>query len=315
MTQLVENTHKPANKISVAWAPFTYQLAAILETLEEDQFLILSVKHSDRFIQFAAQGSFGIRIETASNSYLDGSEQFNEEQIGSLIAAGWDSPSGTPTESTSEGDPDGSPNFFADFPAPVSFESVATLAVRTLSELLLVPHPGSLQYKAFDDDNQAIALPELGLKLEIRTEDEVEEDASKLLLDTLRECTDISDLNYDEDGDIGILSGSALTFIRLVNEAQHIRFFSLVLLDIEEDAEIYRHLNDINADENLIRFYYKDETIFGVLDIFAAPYVSEHAAQAFEYFSTTVDRIGEQLQEVFGGQTAVSMTQPNALKH
>lgn len=315
MTQLVDNTHKPTNNISVAWAPFTNKLAAALETLEEDQFLILSVKHSDRFIQFAAQGSFGIRIETTSNSYLTKPEQLNNEQIATLIDIGWESPTGAPAESTPESDPDGSPNFFAEFPAPVYFESIANLTVRTLSEIFRVPHPGSLQYQAFDDEGQAIALPELGLKLEVSTEEAMEEDVSQLLLDTLKESTGISDLSCDEDGDIGILFGSALTFIRIVNDAQHIRFFSLVLLDVEEDAEIYRHLNDINADENLIRFYYKDETIFGVLDIFAAPYVSEHAAQAFEYFSTTVDRIGEQLQEVFGGQTAVSMTQQNALKH
>ena len=314
MTQLVKSTRKPTNNISLAWAPFAHKLAATLEKLEEDQFLILSVKHSDRFIQFAAQGSFGIRIETASNSYLDGPEQLNEEQVASLIAAGWESPTGSPTESIAENDPDGSPNFFADFPAPVSFESVASLAVRTLSEILRVPHPGSLQYLAFDDDNQEILLPELGLKLEILTE-EAEEDVSTLLLDTLKESTGISDLSYDEDGDIGILYGSTLTFIRLVNDAQHICFFSLILLDVEDDAEIYRHLNDINAEEKLIRFFYKDEAIFGVLDIFAVPYVGEHVVQAFEHFSTTVDRIGNQLQAVLGGQTSVTETQPNTLKH
>ena len=314
MTQPAENNRKPTNKISRAWAPFAHKLAAILEKLEEDQFLILSTKHSDRFIQFAAQGSFGIRIETASNSYLDGPEQLYEEQVATLIDAGWERPSGAPAESTLEGDPDGSPNFFVDFPAPVSFESVANLTVRTFSEVLRVPHPGSLQYLAFDDDNQAILLPELGLKLEIRTE-EAADDVSQLLLDTLKESTGISDLSYDEDGDIGVLYGSALTFIRLVNEAQRIRFFSLILLDVEDDTEIYKHLNDINADENLIRIYYKDETIFGVLDIFAAPYVSEHAAQAFEYFSTTVDRIGNQLQETFEGHTSVTGTEPHTLKH
>ena len=229
MTKLVDNTIKPTNKISRAWAPFAHKLAATLEKLEEDQYLILSVKHSDRFIQFAGQGSFGIRIETASNSYLDGPEQLYEEQVVTLIEAGWERPSGAPTESTHESDPDGSPNFFVDFPAPVSYESVANLTVRTFSEILRVPHPGSLQYLAFDDDNQAIALPELGLKLEIRTEEAEEVDASKLLLDTLRECTDISALNYDGDGDIGILSGSALTIIRLINDSKHIRLFEVAV--------------------------------------------------------------------------------------
>ena len=313
MNQLVDNTIKPTNKISRAWAPFAHKLAATLEKLAEDQYLILSVKHSDRFIQFAGQGSFGIRIETASNSYLDGPEQLYEEQVVTLIEAGWERPSGAPTESTHESDPDGSPNFFVDFPAPVSYESVANLTVRTFSEILRVPHPGSLQYLAFDDDNQAIALPELGLKLEIRIEETV--DASKLLLDTLRECTDISALKYDEDGDIGILSGSALTFIRLINDFKHIRLFSIILTDVDDDTNIYKQINDLNAEEGLIRFFYKENAIFGILDILAVPYVGEHVGQAFEYFSTTVDRIGNQLQETFGGHTYVIETHPSTPKH
>jgi len=131
----------------------------------------------------------------------------------------------------------------------------------------------------------------------------------------LKESTGLSDLSYDEDGYIEILFGSAQTFIRLVNDANHISFFSLILLDVEDEAEIYRHLNGINADEELIRFFYKHKAIFGILDIFAAPYVGEHVVQAFEHFSTTVDRIGNQLQAALGGQTSVTETQPNTLKH
>src|SRR3989304_905507 len=158
---------KPASTSypSVAWPPFAQKLAAVLEKLEEDQFLILSVKRSNRFIQFAAQGSFGMRVETTSNSYLAKPEQLNERQISTLIGTGWHAPTGSPGDSTPEGDPDGSPNFFVEFAAPVSFEAVANLTVRTLAEILRVPHPGALQYEAFDEGGEAIALPELGLKI------------------------------------------------------------------------------------------------------------------------------------------------------
>lgn len=313
MTQLVQKPLKPTTRISVAWTPFAHKLATTLETLEEDQFLILSVKHSNRFIQFAAQGSFGIRIETTSNSYLTKPEQLNKEQIATLIDIGWESPTGAPTESTPEDDPDGSPNFFAEFPAPVSFESVANLTVRTLSEILCVPHPGSLQYQAFDDEGQAIVLPVLGLKI-TKPSKQVDIDVSQLLLDTLKEFTGISDLSYDNDGDIGIRFGSALTFVRLINDTQHVRLFSLILRDVEDDPNIYRRLNDINADEAFLRLFYKNETIFGILDVSAVPYVGEHVAQAFEYFSTTVDEIGSPLQEEFGGHTSF-IEPPPILKH
>lgn len=124
-------TKNPASSsyFSVAWFPFAQKLAAALEKLEEDQFLILPVKRSNRFIQFAAQGSFGMRVETTSNSHLPKPEQLDERQISKLVEAGWYGPTGAPSESTPESDPDGSPNFFVEFSVPISFEAVANLAV------------------------------------------------------------------------------------------------------------------------------------------------------------------------------------------
>ena len=64
----------PSSYVSVAWPPFAQKLAATLEKVQEDQYLILSVKRSNRFVQFAVQGSFGIRVETTSNSYVSKEE-------------------------------------------------------------------------------------------------------------------------------------------------------------------------------------------------------------------------------------------------
>lgn len=140
----------PSGRVSVAWPPFARKLAAVLQTLEEDQYLILSVKRSNQYVQFAAQGSFGMRAETTSSSYLVESEQVNARQIAALLDAGWHAPTGTPAESTPADDPDGAPNFSLDFSAPVSFDTVANLAVRTLAEILRVPHPGFLEYNVPD---------------------------------------------------------------------------------------------------------------------------------------------------------------------
>ena len=133
-----------------------------------------------------------MRVETTSNSYLAKADQLDLRQISALTALGWKDPTGTPVESTPEADPDGSPNFFAEFPAPVSFAAVADLAVRTISEILRLPHPGSLEYTAFDQERGAIELPRLGLRLAERDKKaESGENSSQLLLDTLKELTDL----------------------------------------------------------------------------------------------------------------------------
>ncbi len=72
-------------KLSVAWPPFEKALASALAQLEEDQFLVISAKRGNRFVQFAGQGSFGLRAETASNGFLPKSDQFNDEQMRALV--------------------------------------------------------------------------------------------------------------------------------------------------------------------------------------------------------------------------------------
>lgn len=311
-----ENKLTRASYLSATWPPFSKKLAAILEKLEEDQYLVLSLKRSNRFVQFAAQGASGMRIETTSNSYLAKPEQLNERQIATLVDAGWHHPTGSPTDSTPERDPDGSPNFFVEFSAPVSFEAVANLTIRTLAEILRVPYPGSMQYAAYDADGQAIAFPDLGLKLEKRApQAENQQDLSKLLLDTLKETTGIGDLDFDGDGDIGIRSGSALTFVRLIDNKTYVRIYSGILLDVEESAGIFRRLNEINASETQMRFIFQNGVVYSVADVSAVPFVSAHVAQAFVHVSAVADGLDSLLQEEFGGRTAFVESTPSLMKH
>jgi hypothetical protein len=314
--QISESKVTPSGYISVAWPPFAQKLATVLERLDEDQFLILSVKRSNRFIQFAAQGAFGIRIETTSNSYLEKPEQLDTCQIVTLIGDGWHVPTGIPADSTPEDDPDGSPNFYVEFPHPVSFDVVANLTVRTLAEILRVPHPASLQYEAFNENGQAIELPELGLKPGTRApQAETKEDLSRLLRTTLRETTGISEIKFDDDGDIGFHFGSALTFVRFIDDRTYVRIYSLILRDVEASPDIFARLNDLNANETLVRFAFRNGVIYGVADISAVPFVSAHVDQAFLHFYTIVDGMDSLLQEEFGGVTAYVESIPSSVRH
>lgn len=309
----------PTSHVSLAWAPFAQKLAAALGQLVEDQYLILMVKQSNRFIQFASQGAFGIRVETTSNHYLTKQEKLDERQIAVLIKAGWQAPSGNPAGSTPENDPDGSPNFFAEFSAPVSFEAVADLTIRTFAEILRVPHPGFLQYEAFDDtdgDWAAMTLPDLGLKQAKPTrQDDTVESLAQALLTTLKAETGISELDYDSDGDIVIRYGSAVAFVRLIGDPAHIRIYSPILNDVEESPGMFARLNDINANETMMRFYFQNGVIYGASDISAVPYVNAHVVQTLAHFCVIADGMDSLLQAEFGGRTAFIESMPSLLKH
>ena len=309
----------PKNYVSLAWVPFVQTLAAALELLVEDQYLILQVKHSNRFIQFAVQGAFGIRVETTSNHFLSKREKLNEQQITALMQAGWNAPSGNPDESTPVKDPDGSPNFYAEFNLPVSFEAVAELAVHTFAEILRVPHPGFLQYEAFDDTEEewaTMALPELGLKHAKETSpDDTMEKLATLLLNTLKEETGISELDYDKDGDIGIGYGSAVVFIRLIGPPAYIHIYSPILREVDECPDLYARLNEINSNETLMRFYYKNGVIYAATNISAVPYESAHVLQAYAHFCVIADGMDSLLQAEFGGKIMFAETMPSLVKH
>lgn len=306
----------PPIRLSADWPPFAERIAAVLARLEEDQYLIVSVKGSNRFVQFAAQGAFGMRVETTSNSYLSKPEQLNRRQIATLLDAGWRDPTGTPEQATPDQDPDGSPNFFLELANPVAFDWVAQLTVCTFAEILRVPYPGSLQYEAFEREGQVLELPELGLKMaKPPSAPDQPQDLPQLLLATLKQCTGVNDLAFDDDGDIGIRHGSALAFVRLVGDAPFVRFYSRILHELEDNGDIVSRLNDINARQPMVHFVFRSDAIFALADICASPFVADHVAQALVHFCSIVDGMDRLLQSEFGGETTFVEPMASSMRH
>ena len=84
--------------ISKDWKLFAMKLSGVISKMVEDQMLVISEKHSSGFVQFAAQGGFGLRAEISSNAYLSESDRLTGIQIARLIKAGWGAPTGKPAE-------------------------------------------------------------------------------------------------------------------------------------------------------------------------------------------------------------------------
>lgn len=303
-------------RISRAWQPFAEKLATTLASLKEDQYLILSVKHANHFVQFAAQGAFGMRVETTSNHYLPQQEQLSTQQIASLREAGWQAPTGSGEESTPEQDPDGSPNYFVDMKAPVAFDEVTCLTMHTFAEILSIPHPGYLEYEAFDDEGNALDLPGLGLKL-ANCEPQINNPAevATLLKATLSEIVGANNLEFDDDGDIAIRFGSIAAFVRLNDDPLTVCIYSPIVRDVDANPALYKRLNDINAHESGVRFVYQNRAIWCFTLIPALPYVGIHVADAFQHFCTLANDMDSLLKEEFGGAIAFEEAMPSTLKH
>ncbi|MBL0143810.1 MAG: hypothetical protein IPP91_17315 [Betaproteobacteria bacterium] len=145
-----------------AWSHFADRLVHTLIALEEDEYLILSVKGTDRYVQFMDQGAYGMRMEAVSDYYLPEDEHLTEEDYATLMKLGWSAPTNLPDQFGRKAD--GSPNYFVDLARPIPYADVAVLAVFTLSNVHGATHPGQLEYDAKSTGGTSIRFPYLPIR-------------------------------------------------------------------------------------------------------------------------------------------------------
>lgn len=147
---------------SEAWKEFADRLMAALIGLEEDEYLILNVKGTSRFVQFMDQGQYGMRVESISDYYLPEDDHLSENDYQLLTKLGWHAPTQVP--GTSGHDPDGSPNYYLELAHPLPIPDIAVMAVMTVANVHHASHPGELEYDAQSMDGTSIRFPHLSIR-------------------------------------------------------------------------------------------------------------------------------------------------------
>ncbi len=289
----------PERTLSRDWAPFAQNLASVLARLQEDQFLILSAKTGNRFVQFAAQGAWGMRVEVSSNAFLSVTEELSRHQISWLLVHGWNAPTGEPEGALPAEDPDGSPNFFIDYPTSTSSADIAQSAVETLVSALEFHHPAGMVYEAHGLHGEELAFPELKLKQLPR------KDASPMeaVLATFRSATGMHDLDFDEDGDVTVYYGSIRICASLVGTK--VRVCSDLATDIAESPALLRKLNEINDSAHRFRCVLCEDTIFSLFDVSADPFVAQHLVTGINEFAAVARDLAMALRAEFSGKAPV----------
>jgi len=145
-----------------AWKRFACELAIALRGLEEDEWLVLSLKRRNRFVQFMNQGGAGVRAEAVSDFYLEDGDHLSEHDHEALLELGWGAPTNLPDEFGRR--PDGSPNYFLDLANPAPLDELALLAVNTLLHVYGAEHPNALEYSTGSQDGTSIRFPNLGIR-------------------------------------------------------------------------------------------------------------------------------------------------------
>lgn len=280
------------------WADLARRLSRVLARMAEGEFLVICVKRSNRFVQFAAQGAHGLRAEATSNAYLKGSERIDLDDIEKLAALGWNPPTGGPAQSTPGNDPSGSPNYFRGFAADSNPAQIAELAIRTLREVFDAPSPIFLEYEAFDEDGNQTTHSELGLKRAIRDPQVSMAKLADSLLDTVREHANLPGLDFDDDGWIGLTYGQTGFHILLRNSPAMIEFNAILVQGVPNSLETLAFINNLNHRYGAIRFTLRRDAILATREIPAIPFIAEHVVQTMNQFGMTTDGLAEFLQSL-----------------
>jgi hypothetical protein len=299
-------------RVSRDWVQFAHNLTQVLPRLEEDQFLVVSAKHGNRYLQFAGQGAWGLRVEAASNRFLKGDDRLTRQQMAWLRARGWNAPTGTPKQSTPERDPDGSPNYFIDFPAAAPLAELVTLVIDTMVCGYAFPYPGELTYESFDSSGRKLEFKELGLK-HVSHQDNSPLPLMDSLLSVFRLVTGIDDLVFDDDGELTVRYGAIWISTVLLNDK--VRLYSALLDDVSESPSLLKKLNHINDGAHRLRCFIRDETVWATLDVPAAPFIQDHLAAAMHEFSELAEGLAIALRAQFSNKTVIEPPDPIVCLH
>lgn len=282
------------------WEAFERALASALSVLR-DEFLILSARPGNRYVQFHAGVEDGVFAECVSDAYLEEAGKLDAGQLAALLSLGWSPPTHAPDGTRPDGVARGSPNHFRHLPPPCSFPEIARLAVRTLTEVLRVERPAELTYRAFDEDGHTLTLPVL--PIEPRPERTPAKEPpprargqspfARLrarVLAAARSGSGLGSLAY-EDGVLQISIGNRVGWIRPFEEPFFVRVHVHLLSDVEGDEPLLSRIHELNARFPVARVIYSGRSVFLGVDFPALPFRAEHLAQAV----ATVARLGDEV--------------------
>ena len=298
-----------------AWSRFQVRLADHLAAMEDDDLLLVEVESTLEeddagaapYVQFCAWGEEMLRAEVSSNHYLAPEhrlETVGEEALGRV---GFEAPTYAPSE-----EPDsGSANFHVDVRRNEA-DRLAVMAVRALRDVFGVAHPAFLSADSLAEDDET--GPDLG----VRTPQSVAEQPEDELIavypqgrDELQSLVDdvLTPLlghvpEKDDDGDIPIVNGTSLIFVRVVPDAPIVELFSCLVSGVDDRDRAAFEVAVLNRDQRFLKFVLAGDSIIASIHLPAWPFAPEHLRSMLTIMSATVDRLDDDLAVRLDGHRA-----------
>lgn len=295
-----------------AWSQFQARLADHVVAMTSDDVLLIeaySVAAADDpgaapYIQFAGWGDDRIRCEVSSNEYLAPRYALDAAATSTLQSLGWSAPShGRDDEGGS-----GSANFYLDSGRSAA-DKLAVMAVQALRGVFGVAHPAFLLAHNL---GEGAAAPELGIPSPMVESAVGQQEPLAVVPDDVDHLRTLVDQalepmfghgpNHDSDGDIPVVAGSALLFVRVLEDAPAVEMFSTIVRDVSDLDEAAEATAELNNSIRLIKFLLVEDAVIAVAHVAAMPFAPQQLRSVLDYMSRVADGIDEGLAARVGGR-------------
>jgi hypothetical protein len=285
---------------ALSWDDFETRLAAALERMALDQYLILSTRpagddESLYYVQFAQGCRAGFRAEAVSNRYLMGAAQLSSAQEDAMAALGWQFPDQHATKPE---------NFSRQWPMPAPFGEAARLAIRTLRQVYGVGQPADLVYRRFTRDGHDSAEPGLGIDAERPTTPRRKgqpaaatgAELTPLVEAALCRFLGVGSIALDPSGNYPVPTGTTMLFVRILPfEPPVVRVFAPVFRGMAATPELLVALNDLNTELLFCRVLVVNGEVIVATEFRAAGITADDVAWGCLVVGGWVERIGATL--------------------
>jgi hypothetical protein len=106
---------------------------------------------------------------------------------------------------------------------------------------------------------------------------------------------------FDADGDIPIRWGSAVVYVRVLDDNPVIRIFSPLARELQITDELRDAVNELNKNHLFITAFWADDVVLLTADLSAAPFVPKQLLNLLNVVAETADSLDDQLHQRFAG--------------
>lgn len=110
---------------------------------------------------------------------------------------------------------------------------------------------------------------------------------------------------------VAVRCGTAVLYVRLVDaEPPVVRVFSPLLRRIPRSSELLTELNELNAQLNFQRVFWRDTTVYAACELLADTLTTAELGYVCDAVAGTADYYDVRLRARFGGETAFAERRP-----